>query len=90
MTPPPGVAPMGRDLGEAHVAAAAERGARRSARSAITRRCGPVPLAGALTYAYDGNDVRIASGEIATEDTFVTFNGNTTLARRERRGCRFT
>ena len=31
-----------------------------------------------LSYEFDGPDVQLASGELATEDTFITFNGDTT------------
>ena len=40
----------------------------------------PVPIGGALEYAFDGDGVRLTSGELATADTFVTFAGATNWA----------
>jgi hypothetical protein len=77
VTPPPGASPIERDLSEARVAAAADRG-RQSGPFSNHLPIGAVPIAGALAYSYDGPNVRIASGEIATDDTFVSFNGSTT------------
>jgi hypothetical protein len=76
--PPPGVGPMERDVSQARVIAAAERAIFAGPFSNHIP-IAPVPLAGALTYAYSGSDVRIASGEVATEDTFITFSGETTF-----------
>ena len=76
VTPASGVVPMGRELTEAHVADAEDR----------TNNWGPfsnhlppapVSISGALDYSFDGRAVRLASGELATNDTFVTFNGTT-------------
>jgi len=78
VSPPTGVAPMERDVGEAHVTAAAARATFEGPFSNHTP-VAPVPLAGALTYSYDGPEVRFASGEVATEDTFITFSGETTF-----------
>ncbi len=77
VTPPPGVTPMDRDLNEARLRAAAERASYFGPFSNHTPM-GAVPLAGALSYAYDGPTVRLMSGEVATDDTFVSFSGETT------------
>ncbi len=77
VAPPPGVAPMERDVNEARLRAAADRALVLGPFSNHTPLA-PVPLAGALTYRYTGPRVEIVSGEAATEDTFVTFNGETT------------
>ena len=77
VTPPPGVLPMARDVGDVHAAAAAERGARVVPFSNHLP-IGAVPIAGAMEYSYDGPNVRISSAELATPETFVTFAGSTT------------
>jgi len=77
VSPPAGVTPMDRDVSESRAQAAAER-ARRTLPFSNHTPVGPVPLAGALTYTFDGSHVRVVSGEGATEDTFVTFSGDTT------------
>ncbi|MGQ0732646.1 MAG: translocation/assembly module TamB domain-containing protein [Acidobacteriota bacterium] len=74
VTPPPNVQPMGRDLTEGHIAAAEGRALEYGPFSNHTP-LDPVPLSGALTYAFDLDGVRIETGEIATVDTFVTFDG---------------
>jgi hypothetical protein len=78
VSPPPGVVPMGRDVTDAQIAAAAERAGFVGPFSSHTPLA-PVPLAGALTYSFSGPDLRIASGEIATEETFITLSGESTF-----------
>jgi hypothetical protein len=77
-TPPPGVTTMTRDLSDAHVAAAEARALDFTPFSNHTPIT-PVPLNGSVTYAYAGDTVTIAAGEVATEETFITFNGSTTF-----------
>jgi hypothetical protein len=77
-TPPPGVTAMGRELGDAHVAAAEARALDLTPFSNHLPLA-PVPLQGTINYTYAGTAVTIASGEVATEDTFVSFNGTTTF-----------
>jgi hypothetical protein len=38
----------------------------------------PLSIRGSLDYAFDGQSVRLSGGELATDDTFVTFSGSTT------------
>jgi translocation and assembly module TamB len=76
VTPTPGVPPMGRELSEAHIASAEERG-RKSMPFSNHLPLAPVSISGALQYAFDGSVVRLASGELATDDTYVTFDGTT-------------
>lgn len=70
---------MGADVTDAHVAAAEARALDFTPFSNHLP-FGPVPLRGSLTYTYAGDRVRIAAGEVATEDTFVTFQGETTFS----------
>ena len=77
VNPPAGVTPMERDIGEARLRAAADRALLLGPFSNHTP-IGPVPIAGAMSYEYDGPNVRFGAGEIANEDTFVTFSGETT------------
>ena len=74
-----GMTAMGRDVSEAHRAAAEARANDLTPFSDHTPLT-PVPLSGAVTYSFAGDDVRLASGEVATEETFVTFNGETTFS----------
>jgi hypothetical protein len=78
VTPPSGVLPMSRDLSDVHLAAAGDRGTHFGPFSNHLP-LGPVPIAGAIEYSYNGANVHIASAEIATEDTFVTVSGDTTF-----------
>lgn len=77
VTPPAGVLPMSRDLSDGHITAAAERGTHLGPFSNHLP-IGPVPIAGAMEYSYNGPNVRISAAELATEETFVTFSGDTT------------
>ena len=76
VTPADGAPLLGRDLAESHVAAAEARGRNIEAFSNHLPLA-PVRLGGGLSYAFDGEGVRISAGEIATADTFVTFTGST-------------
>jgi hypothetical protein len=76
VTPAAGASLMGRDLSEAHVAAAEARADEIGPFSPHTPLA-PVSMNGALTYAFDGGGLRISSGEVATADTFATFSGST-------------
>jgi hypothetical protein len=79
VTAPDGVSPMGRDLAAEHIAAAAERATRAGPFSDHTP-IAPVPLTGSVAYAYEGDTIRITSGEVATEETYITFSGETTFS----------
>jgi hypothetical protein len=76
---PAGAATMTSDLHESHVARAEARALDFTPFSNHTP-LDPVAINGSITYAFAGNTVTIASGEVATEDTFITFNGATTFA----------
>ncbi|HXG88095.1 MAG TPA: translocation/assembly module TamB domain-containing protein [Vicinamibacterales bacterium] len=75
---PTGTVPMGRDVTEAQIAAAEARVDEMGPFSNHTP-VAPVAISGALDYSFDRDDVRITSGEIATAETFITFNGATTF-----------
>jgi hypothetical protein len=70
---------MGALVTDAHVAAAEARALDFTPFSNLLP-LDPVPLRGTVTYAYSGDRVSIAAGEVATEDTFVTFTGETTFS----------
>ena len=78
--PPAGVTPMGRDISEAQLRPrrpSAALGARPVQQSHC--RIGPVPHRRRADVRVRRPDVSaLRSGEIATEDTFVTFSGDTT------------
>ncbi len=76
VTPAAGTFLMGRDLSEAQIAAAEARAQQMGPFSSHTPLA-PVVMSGALNYSFNGSGVRIDSGEIATEDTFATFSGDT-------------
>jgi hypothetical protein len=78
-TGPPGVSPMRRDVSEADVAAAALRAASVASFSSHTP-LGPVPVSGAIEYSFAGDHISIASGQVSTEETFVTFAGTTSFS----------
>jgi hypothetical protein len=73
------VLPMGRDLTEAHLAAAEERGRNVQPFSNHWPR-DPLALTGHVEYAFDAEHVHLGAGEVATDDTYVTFAGTTTWA----------
>jgi translocation and assembly module TamB len=77
-TAPPGVTTMPRALTSADVAAAEARALDFSPFSNHTP-LEPVPVDGSITYSYAGDSVAVESGEVATEETFVSFNGSTTF-----------
>ncbi|HUE90118.1 MAG TPA: translocation/assembly module TamB domain-containing protein [Vicinamibacterales bacterium] len=70
---------MGRQVTDAHAARAEARGLDITPFSNHLP-FDPVPLRGSVTYSYSGDRVNIAAGEVATEDTFVTFEGQTTFS----------
>jgi hypothetical protein len=84
VTPAPGPPLQTRDLSAAAVAATEAR-ARIPGPFDNQTPIDPVPLGGALEYAFDGDGVRLTSGELATADTFVTFNGATNWSGNESR-----
>ena len=77
-TPPAGITSMSRELNESQVMAAEARALDFTPFSNHTP-IDPVALNGSITYAYSGNNVTVASGEVATEDTFISFSGETTF-----------
>lgn len=77
VTPISSLPPMGRDLTEAHLAAAEGRALELGPFSNHLPLA-PISLSGALDYTFDGQGVGLSSGEVATDETFVTFNGTTT------------
>jgi len=79
VTPPAGMTPMGREISEAQVAAVETR-AHDWAPFGNHTPLDPVPLSGAVSYTFAGDEVRVTSGEVATQETFVTFSGNTTFS----------
>jgi len=84
VTPTAGQPLMRRELTEAHVAAAEGRALVIGPFNNQTPVV-PVPIGGALEYSFDGDRVRIASGEIATPETFATFDGTTNWAGEDAR-----
>ena len=78
VAPPADVAIMGPRLSEAHVAAAEARALDLTPFSNHTP-LDPVPLSGSVTYTYAGDAVNVASGQVATAETFITFEGATTF-----------
>jgi hypothetical protein len=79
VTPPAGVSLMTRGVAAPAVAAAAARLQDDTPFSNHTPSR-PVPLSGTLRYSFAGDGVTVSSGEIATEETYVTFNGTTTFS----------
>lgn len=78
VTPPSGLAPMGPEITAAHVARAEARDNDFTPFSNHTP-LEPVGLGGEVRYAFRGNEVTVAAGEVATEETYVTFSGTTTF-----------
>jgi hypothetical protein len=76
VTPAAGAALMTRDLPAGAVAATEARALLQGPFNNQTP-IEPVPIGGALDYAFDGDGVRINAGELATAETFITFNGAT-------------
>lgn len=83
VAPPPGVEPMSASLATARAADApapvADRGAARPERARLAPMPLPahLPIAGDLTYRFDQHTVRLERGRLATEQTFVSFDGTT-------------
>lgn len=73
---------MSRDLSEAHLAAAEDR-ANDWGPFSNHLPLHPVSISGALEYSFDGPRVQMTNGELATDDTFVTFGGTTTWSGEE-------
>jgi hypothetical protein len=76
VAPPAGAPLMGPELDPSHIAAA-ERRAHVPGPFSNHLPLTPIELSGALEYSFDGKGVQIAAGEIATAETFVTFDGAT-------------
>ncbi len=74
---PPAVQTMGRELTDTDVAAAESRALAQGPFSRHTPLA-PVPVTGSLDYAFAGGDVRLTAGQVATPETYVTFDGSTT------------
>ncbi len=69
--------PLARDLTAQHIAAAEDR-ANDWGPFSNHLPLAPVSISGALDYAFDGQAVQLSNGQLATDDTFVTFGGTTT------------
>ena len=76
VTPLATSSPMGRDLRVEQIDAAEDR-ANDWGPFSNHLPSAPVSISGALDYAFDGQMVRLSNGELATDDTFITFNGST-------------
>lgn len=76
IVPPDGVAPMTGSLDSAR---AADPGHSRHEWGpfAVLPLASHVPIAGGVTYRYDGEHVEVGDGRFATERTHVTFDGRT-------------
>lgn len=77
-TAPSGTALMGRTVTDAHAAAAEARALDFSPFGNYTP-LEPVAISGTIAYTFAGNVVTVTSGEVATEETYVTFNGLTSF-----------
>jgi hypothetical protein len=73
------VSPMVREVTDADEAAAHLR-AQNAASFSNHTPPRPVAVSGGIHYAFSGDRVAIASGQVATEETFVTFSGTTTFS----------
>jgi hypothetical protein len=69
--------PLGRTLTSSHYDRAEDR-ANDSGPFSNHLPSAPLSIRGSLDYAFDGQSVRLSAGELATDDTFVTFSGSTT------------
>ncbi len=82
-TMPPGAVPATRDV-PADAAAAARRRAEEIGPFSPHNAVAPVPIAGQVTYVYDGADIRFAPSTFATPETFVAFDGRTAWGQNSR------
>ena len=73
---PPGVEPASRTV-PAEAAAAARRRAATPGPFSPHNTLGPVPVAGQIEYAFDGEEIRFAPSSFATAETFMAFEGRT-------------
>ncbi|MEW6321878.1 MAG: translocation/assembly module TamB domain-containing protein [Acidobacteriota bacterium] len=81
--PPPGVTTLGAVL-PAGVAEAARQRARVFGPFSDHLPLAPVPIGGELRYSFDGAQIRLAPSVVATEDTYVQFEGVTAWGRQSR------
>ncbi|MDH4065107.1 MAG: hypothetical protein OEW19_11960, partial [Acidobacteriota bacterium] len=89
VTPPPGLVPLGPRLPALAGREAAERALELGPFSDHIP-LQPVGLGGRLTYRFDSEVIRLESGEVATADTFVAFEGATAWGERSKIGFRVT
>lgn len=89
VTPPPGTTVVGPRLSPV---AAREAEARALAMGPFSDHTplGPVALGGRMTYRFDGEAIHLEPSEVATEDTFVAFEGATAWGERSNIGFRVT
>jgi hypothetical protein len=73
---PPGASPASRAVPGDAVAAARRRAAAPGPFSPHNA-LGPVPVAGQIEYAFDGEEIRFAPSSFATAETFMAFEGRT-------------
>jgi hypothetical protein len=89
VAPPPGVRTLGERLDDDAAAGARDRARATGPFSNHTPR-EPVALGGALRYAFDGEAIRLEPSVVATEDTWVTFEGATAWGERSKIPFRVT
>jgi hypothetical protein len=83
VTPPAGVAPLGRELPAQAAADAVKRATVLGPFSNHTP-IAPVGLSGTLFYRVDGPRILLAAGHVATEETFIAFEGETSMGESSR------
>jgi hypothetical protein len=84
VTPPAGAPLKPRELAPAQVAAAEDRALVIGPFNNQTPQA-PVSIGGTLDYTFDGERIHVNAGEIATPDTFATFDGTTNWSGDESR-----
>ncbi len=83
VTPPVGVTPLGRELPATAAAEARKRATQLGPFSPHTPMA-PVGLSGSLFYRLDGPRILLATGQVATEETFIAFEGETSMGESSR------
>jgi len=89
VTPPPGVDVLGPRLPAGATEAAESRALEVGPFSNHTP-LGPVGIGGRLVYRFDGDAIRLEPSELATADTYVTFEGATAWGERSKLPFRVT
>ncbi len=83
VTPPAGVTPLARELSGTAAAEAEQRASQVGPFSAHTPLA-PVGLSGSVFYRLDGPRILLAMGRVATEETYIAFEGETTMGESSR------